>query len=147
MPYLGEGFCLPALESMSAGRAVIVTDGGPTDDFVDDSVGWRIKSKRKPCPPGPIGGWDCCGPAWMLEPDVRDLARIMREAYQNRELTWAKGKAGRERICAGWAWEHTVARMKERMMVLTQGHASEQEIRETDNETENIIDNANAAEG
>jgi glycosyltransferase involved in cell wall biosynthesis len=37
-PYLAEGFNLPALESIACGTPVIVSKGGPTDDFTDDRV-------------------------------------------------------------------------------------------------------------
>jgi glycosyltransferase involved in cell wall biosynthesis len=34
-PYLAEGFCMPVLEAMACGAPCIVTQGGPTDDFID----------------------------------------------------------------------------------------------------------------
>ena len=80
MPYRGEGFCLPALEAMACGVPVIVPEGGPTDDFVDESVGWRIPAERKPFGEGRIGDWDCVGDTWMFEVDPSDLARLMRQA-------------------------------------------------------------------
>lgn len=125
LPYRGEGFCLPALEGMASGRPVIVTAGGPTDDFVDDSVGWRIKSTRKPFGDGYIGDWDCCGETWMFEPDERELGRLMWEAYRNRASTRAKGRAAAERVRSGWSWEHATERMKARMIELAERPASE----------------------
>ena len=120
LPYRAEGFCLPALESMSAGRPVITTAGGPTDDYINESVGWRIKSTRKPFGDGRIGEWDCCGPTWMFEPDERDLSRLMREAYYNRAQTRAKGEAAAERVRESWSWEHSVARMKEAFVAMAE---------------------------
>ncbi len=74
-PYRGEGFCLPALEAMACGVPVIVPEGGPTDDFVDASVGWRVPAERRLIAGGRIGPWECAGEPWLLEVDVDALAR------------------------------------------------------------------------
>ena len=38
---------MPALEAMACGLPVIVTAGGPTDEFVPDEACWRIPSARR----------------------------------------------------------------------------------------------------
>ncbi len=97
-PYRGEGFCLPALEAMACGCPVMVPEGGPTDDFVDESVGWRLPAAHQPFGVGAdgkgrIGHWECAGPTWMFEVTVDDLARQMRRVHQDREEVVRRGRS------------------------------------------------------
>ena len=46
MPSRGEGFCIPALESMAMGIPVIYTEGTGMDDFC---YGSAVRSKESPC--------------------------------------------------------------------------------------------------
>ncbi len=84
-PYRGEGFCLPALEAMACGVPVIVPEGGPTDDFVEETVGWRLRAERRPMPENQIGPWECVETPWMWEvsPDT---------------LPWRSGEAIRQAV-------------------------------------------------
>ena len=103
LPYRGEGFALPVLEAMACGTAVMVTQGGATDDFVDEAVGWRIPSRRVDCPPGePV---PTIGPAWLLECDPDALSRQMRFAYAHPAEVHARGDAAARRAAA-WTWDH-----------------------------------------
>ena len=47
-PYKAEGFNLPVLESMALGVPVIVTSGGPTDDFTNSKFAKYVDSERVP---------------------------------------------------------------------------------------------------
>ena len=46
-PYKAEGFNLTPLEAAACGTQIVVTDGGPTDDYFDDCMGFKIESKEK----------------------------------------------------------------------------------------------------
>lgn len=117
-PYRGEGFCLPALEAMACGVPVVVPAGGPTDDFVDEAVGWRVPAERKPFGDGRIGPFDCVGPTWMLEVSVEDLARQMRRIATDSPEAKRRGAAAADRVRAGWTWDHTAAHVRERLSAL-----------------------------
>lgn len=119
LPYRGEGFCLPALEALSSGVPVIVTEGGPTDDFVDETVGWRVRAERRPFGKDKVGPWECVGPTWQFEVSPEDLGRQMRQVFQQREEAKKRGEAGRRRVVeAGWTWDDTCRRVLERVAAL-----------------------------
>jgi glycosyltransferase involved in cell wall biosynthesis len=103
-PYRGEGFCLPALEALACGVPVIVTAGGPTDDFVDDSCAWRVASGRAPLPPGALGDLAPAGDGYLLEPEIASLVEALRSAAdaQVRAAKAAAAHAAAERF----SWEH-----------------------------------------
>ena len=116
-PYRGEGFCLPALEAMACGLPVLVPAGGPTDDFVDEEVGWRLPAARKPLPAPKVGPWDCCGPAWMLEVSPDDLARQMRQVVSRRTEAKRRGQEAHRRAQA-CTWERSADAMWTRLEAL-----------------------------
>jgi glycosyltransferase involved in cell wall biosynthesis len=117
-PYRGEGFCLPALEAMACGVPVMVTNGGPTDDFVDDTVGWRLPAQKQPFGDGRIGPWECVGPTWMWEVSPHDLARQMRHVFNHPEEAKRKGAAARQRVEQGWTWGHAAQAARARIEAL-----------------------------
>ncbi|RYG94848.1 MAG: glycosyltransferase, partial [Alphaproteobacteria bacterium] len=120
-PYRGEGFCLPVLESMACGTPVVVPRGGPTDDFVDESVGWLLEAEHKPfhvddAGKGHVGPWECVGPTWQFEVDPNVLARLMRriafEADSQREEVQRKGVAAAERAHSQWTWRQAAEKAR-----------------------------------
>jgi glycosyltransferase involved in cell wall biosynthesis len=119
-PYRGEGFCLPAIEAMACGTPAIVPAGGPTDDFIDETVGWRMPAERKPHGNGRIGEWDCVGETWMLEVSVDTLARTMRAVYADRVGVKRRGEAAAARAHSGWTWQHTAEAILKRLEALAE---------------------------
>ncbi|HVU76476.1 MAG TPA: glycosyltransferase [Gaiellaceae bacterium] len=80
-PYRGEGFCLPALEGLACGLPVIVTRGGPTDDFTSDDCAWYVGSQPQALPAGALPAHlQPAGGGFMLEPDLDDLVAALRAA-------------------------------------------------------------------
>jgi hypothetical protein len=62
---------------MACGLPVVVTAGGPTDEFVPDAAGWRIRAERKPLAIDAIAGLPLAAEGWMLEPDVAHLRALL----------------------------------------------------------------------
>jgi glycosyltransferase involved in cell wall biosynthesis/tetratricopeptide (TPR) repeat protein len=117
-PYRGEGFCLTALEAMACGVPVVVPEGGATDDFVEETVGWRLPAKHVNYGDGNVGGWECTGDTWVLEIGVDDLARKLRAIAQNRDEASQKGTSAAKRVADAWTWDHTAAAVAKRLDAL-----------------------------
>jgi glycosyltransferase involved in cell wall biosynthesis len=79
-----EGFCLPPLEAMAAGAAVVCTDAHGNRDFCVDGV-------------------NCLIP----EPTVESVSGALRRLLEDRELRERLGRAGRE-TAADYAWESRI---------------------------------------
>lgn len=114
LPYRGEGFALPALEAMACGLPVIVTAGGPTDDFVDDATGYRIPARKQTFGNRQILGLKTAGDLWMLEPDVYALAQTLTHIFQHRQEAQHKGAQALQNA-ARWTWKHAAGRVLERI--------------------------------
>jgi glycosyltransferase involved in cell wall biosynthesis len=115
-PYRGEGFAMPVLEALAAGKPVIVTAGGPTDEFVPTSCCWRIPSNRRTLPGETVGGLQTKGSPWWLEPDAAALARALEEALDPQERA---RRAERARAAAATlSWERVIAAYNARLSEL-----------------------------
>ncbi len=114
--YRGEGFALPPLEAVSCGLPVMVTAGGPTDDYLDDSVALRVTARRRPAGELNVGRWNCCGDPWQLEPDLEAVVATLRWARDHPEELASLAAAGLSRVASGWTWERAAAVACERIL-------------------------------
>ncbi len=120
-PYRGEGFCMPALEALACGLPLIVTAGGPTDEFADDSCAWRIPARRVPLAADAFPEeFALVEGGWLLEPDVDALAAALREAADPglRAARAASARAHAEPL--GW---NQVGRIAAAHLDALHGHA------------------------
>ncbi|HWH92963.1 MAG TPA: glycosyltransferase [Baekduia sp.] len=114
-PYRGEGFAMPVLEAMACGLPVVVTAGGPTDEFVPDAAGWRIRSSRKPLAADAIPGLPLGGEGWMLEPDAVHLGELFMElAAASPDALAGRGAAGAQ-AARMLSWEAVAAQYAARL--------------------------------
>jgi glycosyltransferase involved in cell wall biosynthesis len=115
VPYRGEGFALPPLEAMACGLPVIVTSGGPTDDYVSDDLGFRIPHRRRRAESDVVGPWPCVGNPWQLEPDLDALVGALFQVRNHRQEARTMGERARGAVEHQWTWREAVAVARERM--------------------------------
>ena len=96
---------MPALEAAACGLPLIVSGGGPTDEFTTPEFARRLRTARVPVD---YGG----GRGWMLAPDAADLAAAMADVVANGTFRAGARRAGPAHVAAaGLSWEAVAARL------------------------------------
>ncbi|HYE75263.1 MAG TPA: glycosyltransferase, partial [Blastocatellia bacterium] len=99
-PHRGEGFGLPILECLSSGRRVIVSHGSGPNDFCGKTNSYRIQTSR-------VVTQGCI----ELEPDTRDLQRLMRQAFNAGKPTQRDSEVVSKSV-ENRTWDKTIARLE-----------------------------------
>jgi len=86
LPTRGEAFCLPALEAITCGIPVIITENSGYGDFLNNKNSWFIKSKGlypaspRLCTINPV-----YYNTWFQEPDESDLIRLLHHVVEDKK--------------------------------------------------------------
>jgi glycosyltransferase involved in cell wall biosynthesis len=99
-PFRGEAFALPILECLATGTPVIVTRGGGPADYCTADNAMFVRARART-----VDG------KRQLEPDVGDLARLLRRAYEQRAAP--RDPARIRATVAAFTWERTIATLAE----------------------------------
>ena len=100
LPSRGEGWGLPYLEAMAAGKPCIATAWGASMDFLSPECAWLVPPRE----PVEVGEAACRENPYLsadhrwADPDPEEVARFLREAASDVELRLSK--AGRARLVA-----------------------------------------------
>ncbi len=143
-PYRGEGFSMPTLEAMACGIPVMVSAGGATEDFVDETVGWFIPTK----PEGlgdTIDGHELTGPAFMLKPDADALVELMQQVVMYPQTRIDKGIRAALRARTQWTWNKATLKMLSRLDYLF-GTTTAVEAQETLKDEDDVMTTFGRAE-
>lgn len=93
-PYRGEGYGMHVQEAVACGAYPIITDQGPTEEFIPREIGARIQTRMNHIditspdlfalkPGDSVTGMG--GHSWILEPDLENLKFQMKLIYQHHE--------------------------------------------------------------
>lgn len=110
-PSKAEGFGLPLAEAMLSGLAVVATGWSGQLDFCTDETAWLIDYEFVRAE----SHFDLSDSVWA-EPDVRHLARTLREVHAAPEqLRQQRAHAGRQRLMAAYTWPQVAERSVDAM--------------------------------
>ncbi len=118
-PYRGEGYGLTVAEGMAVGLPVIVPEGGSTADFCDDDTALLVPSQPLVLDRTRVGDLDLVGRVSVIQVLALDLARRMREAYEEPDGARAIGRRASAHIRTHHTWDAAAAIAARRLRALS----------------------------
>ena len=97
-PYKAEGFNLTPLEAAACGTQIVVTNGGSTDDYFNDCMGFKIESKEKNL-----------NNNILLSPKIDSLIDILNSVINKSDN---KKEARSKLVHENFSWENVVKKLK-----------------------------------
>jgi len=91
--------------------------GGAADDFLDETVAYRVRSERRELRDAQRGE-ALAAPGWWLEPNEDALVAAMQHVYAHPDEARARGTAGAQRARDHWRWAHAAAIAADRLRAL-----------------------------
>lgn len=114
-PFRGEGFALPVLEAMACALPVIITRGGPCDDYCPDDMAYWIPAELRE-----TTCWEeTVEPPKILEPDANALVEQMRRVFEYRSQARLMGTRASRHVLQNYTWEHAARIVFERLKHLS----------------------------
>lgn len=113
-PYRGNGSPLHTLQAMASGLPVIVTKKGATDDFVDETMGWLINSKKELLPSEQIKH-KYNNDVHYLAPKTEELSSIMQALVDSPAEIFVKGTYASVAARTIWTWRQATIKMFSRL--------------------------------
>lgn len=108
-----EGFGIPIIEAMMAGKPVICTGYGGPADFVTKETGFPVPWQMTPCFGMP---WDTyTGEMEWADINIMEARKSMRWVYNNREAAKQIGLQGQKFVDENFSWKAVGQLMKERL--------------------------------
>ncbi len=110
-PFRGEGFALPVVEAAACGLPVVVTDGGPCNNYLDRSMAYFIPSEKKNC----SVDLELCVPGWIHEPNLQEFTEILRSLPHNHAEAKKKASAAAKHVRTQVTWATSASQVLERL--------------------------------
>ena len=92
----GEAWCIPLVDSLGLGKAVIAPEHTGFLDYLDNSCAWLVPTNKVPCFVTDNDLYDCSQNWWQI--NINELRKTMRKVYNNHEERQKKSVLAKQRV-------------------------------------------------